>query len=57
MPRAATAATILPTKENIMNRHIATGLILLAGVAIGATAIEGLHAQARRPMWSSPSGK
>jgi uncharacterized protein (DUF1330 family) len=38
-------------KENIMNRHIATGLILLTGVAIGATAIEGLHAQAKPPTY------
>jgi len=30
-----------------MNRRIATGLTLLAGVAIGATAIQGLHAQAK----------
>ena len=28
-----------------MNRRIATGLTLLTGVAIGATAIQGLHAQ------------
>jgi uncharacterized protein (DUF1330 family) len=34
-----------------MNRKIATGLILLAGVAIGATAIEGLHAQAKPPTY------
>jgi uncharacterized protein (DUF1330 family) len=34
-----------------MNRHIATGLILLTGVAIGATAIEGLHAQAKPPTY------
>jgi uncharacterized protein (DUF1330 family) len=30
-----------------MNRHIATGLTLLAGVAIGATAVNGLHAQGK----------
>jgi uncharacterized protein (DUF1330 family) len=30
-----------------MNRRIAMGLTLLAGVAIGATAIQGLHAQAK----------
>jgi uncharacterized protein (DUF1330 family) len=35
------------SKENAMNRRIATGLTLLAGVAIGATAIQGLHAQAK----------
>jgi uncharacterized protein (DUF1330 family) len=30
-----------------MKRHIATGLTLVAGIAIGATAIQGLHAQAK----------
>ena len=30
-----------------MNQRIALGLTLLAGVAIGATAINGLHAQAK----------
>jgi uncharacterized protein (DUF1330 family) len=30
-----------------MNQRIALGLTLLAGVAIGATAIQGLHAQAK----------
>jgi uncharacterized protein (DUF1330 family) len=34
-----------------MNRHIATGLTLLTGVAIGATAIHGLHAQAKPPTY------
>jgi uncharacterized protein (DUF1330 family) len=32
-----------------MNRPIALGLTLLAGVAIGATAIQGLHAQGKAP--------
>jgi uncharacterized protein (DUF1330 family) len=30
-----------------MNQRIALGLTLLAGIAIGATAIQGLHAQAK----------
>jgi uncharacterized protein (DUF1330 family) len=34
-----------------MNRHIASGLTLLVGVAIGATAIQGLHAQAKPPAY------
>jgi uncharacterized protein (DUF1330 family) len=34
-----------------MNRSIALGLTLLAGVAIGATAIQGLHAQAKPPAY------
>jgi uncharacterized protein (DUF1330 family) len=36
-------------KENNMNQRIALGLTLLAGVAIGATAINGLHAQSKTP--------
>ncbi len=32
-------------KENAMNRSIALGLALLAGTVIGATAVNGLHAQ------------
>jgi hypothetical protein len=32
-----------------MNRLIALGLALLAGAAIGATAVNGLHAQNRAP--------
>jgi hypothetical protein len=30
-----------------MNRHISLGLAMLAGVAIGAAAVQGLHAQAK----------
>jgi uncharacterized protein (DUF1330 family) len=37
--------------EDIMNQRIALGLTLLAGVAIGATAIQGLHAQAKPPAY------
>jgi uncharacterized protein (DUF1330 family) len=37
--------------NNKMNRRIATGLTLLAGVAIGATTIQGLHAQAKPPTY------
>ena len=32
-----------------MNRHIVLGLALLAGVAVGATAVNGLHAQNKAP--------
>jgi uncharacterized protein (DUF1330 family) len=32
-----------------MNRSIALGLAMLAGGAIGATAIQGLHAQSKMP--------
>jgi uncharacterized protein (DUF1330 family) len=41
----------LKTQENVMNQRIALGLTLLAGVAIGATAIQGLHAQAKPPAY------
>jgi uncharacterized protein (DUF1330 family) len=34
-----------------MNQRIALGITLLAGVAIGATAIQGLHAQAKPPAY------
>jgi len=34
-----------------MDQRIALGLTLLAGVAIGATAIQGLHAQAKPPIY------
>ena len=34
-----------------MNQRIALGLTLLAGVLIGATAIQGLHAQAKPPAY------
>ena len=34
-----------------MNQRVALGLTLFAGVAIGATAIQGLHAQAKPPAY------
>lgn len=34
-----------------MNRLLAPGLAMLAGVAIGAAAIQGLHAQAKPPVY------
>ena len=39
------------SEENAMDRRIGLGLTLLAGVAIGATAIQGLHAQAKPPAY------
>jgi uncharacterized protein (DUF1330 family) len=33
------------SEENTMNRNIALGMAMLAGGAIGATAVQGLHAQ------------
>ncbi len=35
-----------------MNQRIVSGLTLLAGIAIGATAIQGLHAQAKPPTYA-----
>ena len=34
-----------------MKRFLAPGLALLAGVAIGASAVQGLHAQAKPPVY------
>src|ERR1700682_1151151 len=36
-------------RTNTMNQRIALGLPLLAGVAIGATAVNGLNAQTKAP--------
>jgi uncharacterized protein (DUF1330 family) len=35
-----------------MNQRNALGITLLAGIAIGATAIQGLHAQAKPPTYA-----
>jgi len=37
------------SKESDMNRPIVLGLAMLAGAAIGATAVNGLHAQNKAP--------
>jgi uncharacterized protein (DUF1330 family) len=37
--------------EDIMNQRIALGLTLLAGVAFGATAVNGLKAQTKPPTY------
>ena len=43
---------IIPfSKESTMKRLLAPGLALLAGVAIGAFAVHGLHAQATPPAY------
>jgi len=36
-----------------MNRHITLALAMLAGAAIGAIAVQGLHAQAKPPVYST----
>jgi hypothetical protein len=33
----------------LMNRSVTVGLAMLAGAALGAAAVEGLHAQAKPP--------
>jgi uncharacterized protein (DUF1330 family) len=34
-----------------MNRHIALGLAMVSGAALGAAAVQGLHAQAKPPIY------
>jgi hypothetical protein len=34
-----------------MNRSVTIGLAMLAGAALGAAAVEGLHAQAKPPVY------
>jgi uncharacterized protein (DUF1330 family) len=34
-----------------MNRHIGLGLAMVAGAALGAAAVQGLHAQAKAPIY------
>jgi uncharacterized protein (DUF1330 family) len=34
-----------------MNRYITVGLAMLAGAALGAAAVQGLHAQAKPPIY------
>jgi uncharacterized protein (DUF1330 family) len=38
-------------RRNVMNRHIALGLAMVAGAALGAAAVQGLHAQAKPPIY------
>jgi uncharacterized protein (DUF1330 family) len=48
--RVPSAFTIHPRtsqKEGIMNRHITLGLAVVAGAAVGAAAVQSLHAQAK----------
>jgi uncharacterized protein (DUF1330 family) len=45
-------AALSSTQGRIMHQRIALGLAILAGVAIGATAIQGLHAQAKPPVYA-----
>jgi uncharacterized protein (DUF1330 family) len=39
------------SEENVMHRHIALGLAMVAGAALGAAAVQGLHAQAKPPIY------
>src|ERR1700680_4417837 len=42
---------IRQSRESTMNRLLTPGLAMLAGVAIGAFAVQGLHAQAKPPVY------
>jgi uncharacterized protein (DUF1330 family) len=45
------AAVRPSTKEHAMNRHITLGLTLVGGIAIGAFAVQAIHAQAKPPAY------
>jgi uncharacterized protein (DUF1330 family) len=47
----ARANFFIRPRDSFMKQRIALGLTLLAGVAIGATAIQGLHAQTKAPTY------
>jgi uncharacterized protein (DUF1330 family) len=52
--RAAASAAddlLLATRRTIMSRLLSLGLALLAGAALGATAIKGLNAQTKPPTY------
>jgi uncharacterized protein (DUF1330 family) len=38
-------------ETNVMNQRITIGLALLAGAALGAAGVEGIHAQAKPPVY------
>ena len=38
-------------RENTMNRYFTVGLAMLAGVGLGAAAVQGLHAQGKPPVY------
>jgi uncharacterized protein (DUF1330 family) len=42
----------LKSMERMMTRFLVPGLSLLAGIAIGASAVQGLHAQAKPPVYT-----
>jgi uncharacterized protein (DUF1330 family) len=39
------------TREKTMNRYFTVGLAMLAGVGLGAAAVQGLHAQGKPPVY------
>jgi uncharacterized protein (DUF1330 family) len=43
---------ILPKRETIMKTHYAVALAMLAGFGLGTVAVQGLHAQAKPPVYS-----
>jgi len=48
-PLRLRASFSIQMQENAMNRYLTIGLAMLAGAALGASAVQGLHAQAKPP--------
>jgi uncharacterized protein (DUF1330 family) len=42
---------IKPNREEVMKTYYTAGLSMLAGIAVGGLAIQGLHAQAKAPTY------
>jgi hypothetical protein len=38
--------------ENTVNRHVTVGLVMIASAALGAAAVQTLHAQAKPPAYN-----
>jgi uncharacterized protein (DUF1330 family) len=51
-PLRLRASFFIQMQENAMNRFLTIGLAMLAGVVLGAAAVQGLHAQAKPPAYS-----
>src|ERR1700740_849236 len=51
--RSATVASVFcESGGNMINRHITVGLAMVVGAAIGAAAVQTLHAQAKPPAYN-----
>jgi uncharacterized protein (DUF1330 family) len=49
--KAAVSAICTHSEEHTMSRHITLGLAMIAGAALGAAAVQTLHAQAKPPIY------